>query len=207
MNFTNHQLEQEYFERICGPCDTLGKISPTILDLKSLIQTELLRVFSDKHPIHPNSLKHVTLESFKNLLIEQLQVNNLNLESIFEPEVIEVFLNQILNQTNLENLLAPNYLFVIIPISFDQKLLPLTQQGIKDGESFRVLLLENLESPVSYTIYRGTYLHKILPSEFLDCAFKVPDFEVNQSLSQEFKDNLKQNILQSIQKIQKLLQS
>ena len=110
-----------------------------------------------------------------------------------------------LDITTLENCLSPGYLFFIFPIPFDQNIRPLNKEDLETADNFKILILEDKDAKASYTIYRGTYLHKILPSEFLDCSFKIPQFTQGQPLSEEFKENLKELMINSINKIKNLL--
>lgn len=204
MNFSNPHLELNHFKSICGPVDKNGKISPDAQSITGIIQTELLRVFTQNHPVSPEELKHLSLESYKNYMTDYFSRSNLSLDQIFTDEILDVFTQQIIDKTNLENYLIPGYIMMIFPVPFDQNLKPLNKENLRDADNLRFLLLEDSNSKASLTIYQGTYIQKILPSEFLDCAFKIPDFETNKPLSNEFKEDLKQKIQNSIQKIKEL---
>ena len=204
MNFSNPQLELKHFKSICGPIDQNGKISPDTQSITGIIQTELLRVFNQNHPVSPDELKHLTLESYKSYLSHYFSINNITLDQVFTEEILNVFTQQIIDKTNLENYLVPGFIMMIFPVPFDQNLKPLKKDNLLDADNLRFLLLEDSNSKASLTIYQGTYLQKILPSEFLDIAFKVPNFEINKPLSSEFKEDLKQKIKISIYKIKEL---
>ncbi|MBT5346444.1 hypothetical protein HOJ01_01010 [bacterium] len=206
MQSINPKFELEHFKKQCGPVDEEGKINPGLDSITGMIQLELLRVYSsEEHPIPVDNLKHVSLSTFKEFLSLHLQKNNLQIADMFESKIIDVFLDQILEKTNLQDYLAPGYIFLIFPIPFDQNMIALTKENLNDADNLRFLLLENINSQASYTMYRGTYLHKILPSEFLDCSFKIPEFTQGQPLSNEFKEDLKSEILNSIDKLKDLL--
>ena len=192
------------FNDLCGPENSEGKITPTVEMVSSLIQYELSRVFNEQKSVAPHNLKHISLDSYKDFINSYLHANSLTMSDLFSDKVVEVFINQILDKTKLHEYLFPNYIFLIFPIPFDTSFRPVNELSLKSADNLKVLLLENAESKVSFTTYRGTYLHKILPSELLDCSFKIPEFTLGQPLTDEFKEELKSEILNSIQKIKNL---
>ncbi|MBI96127.1 hypothetical protein CL656_03180 [bacterium] len=202
---TNQNININEFNDLCGPENSEGKITPTVEMISSLIQYELSRVFNDLKLVDPQNLKHITLDSYKDFLNSYLHANSLTMSDLFSNEVIKVFIDQILDKTNLHEYLLPNYTFLIFPIPFDTSLRPVNELSLKSADNLKILLLENMDSKVSFTTYRGTYLHKILPSEFLDCSFKIPQFTQGQPLTNEFKEELKSEIINSIDKLKDLL--
>jgi len=162
----NSQNEIASFQELCGQINKDGKISPNVDSISRIIQIELLRIYGNSHPISQDMLSHVDITSYQNFLKSYLEINQIDLNDFFSPKVIQSFVDQVLETTSLENNFLPGYLFFIFPIPFDQNIRPLNKEDLDTADNLKILILENKDAKASYTIYRGTYLHKILPSEF-----------------------------------------
>ena len=200
------EINNQYLESLYGK-EVNGKVSPSPEDIKRIIQIEKQRTFHPDRPNSPEELKEITLESYKKFLKEFLNQGQVTLEEFFSEKTINQHLDNLLQDAKLHFHLTEGEYFLLLPVPFNESYNTFTKEEVEKGDHIEFILVSNFQEPIKNRIYKGTYLHHILPKEIYEAGFQIPKFEFNElkTLTSEYKEKIVNEIKLTLLKIKDLL--